>query len=482
MEIDFRAIKVARDLELQVELPDRVSIPEECQLSVQLIGYDDISSCWLASFPLNRSYGNCWSGRLVDSVDEDWPHLIEVSQLLPTIESESRHVLDKLMKSGEDYSRHLLLIGDEEFCGPDCAATPEMEMERLKRIQNERANRTLRAPDGGTLEHRIAFMADGVFVTKSLYIPGVALHAVQPSTRGSDIPEIFNIMLEKSGWPSRLDVGQWIAEYSRRRPVVVAVASSVLATSPDSALRYIRERVQSFLNLTSLHRGTEPMLISAIVEVRDPEGNWKPDVAWIDGAPYGGNLMGGDFAGENQRRILSHWDAIAADEKNELWLSLFSDAMREPRWDFKWFRLFNLLETIGLEKYGDATPVIDFQGTPIRKPDPRNPRVNRIVTTKEARGKVYRIVRDASVASHLAESSFCGYSGMALWDVTRTWTDVRNAVAHEGGYRENDPQQNSTSRNRRVNALFATQSKFSYLTGLEEAARRVITGLLDRRI
>lgn len=133
-----------------------------------------------------------------------------------------------------------------------------------------------------------------------------------------------------------------------------------------------------------------------------------------------------------------------------------------------------------MERYGDTSLVKDFSGAVIQKPDNRN--ILRNVKTKEARGKVYQTVRDASVLASVAESSFCANTGESLWDVARIWTDVRNAVAHEGGYRENDSVQNLTTRNQRVNAAFARQPKDSYLHGLDEAVRHVLGMLIAKRM
>ncbi|WP_371671941.1 hypothetical protein OG985_32585 [Streptomyces sp. NBC_00289] len=481
-ELSNFSIKVASvnsDLEIQVTI-DGAFPPPDHHVTASIYGHDDVSSDWYAGVNLTLTEGNVWVGRAADVVHEGWPHLVEVAALTPVDANSGEALQQKALKAGVDYKRSLHLIGDNEFRGSDCAATPDLELQRLADIRNERVNRTLRTGDGGSKEYRVAFLADGVLNTRSLYIPGVVLFPVNASTRGSDIPEMFNSLLAQSGWPSRMDPTKWIAEYSRRRPVVVAVAASVKAGSGGSAIQYVRDRVQSFLHLMSLLRGAEPQLISAVAEIRDPLGEWKPELAWIDGAPYGGNLIGGFISGEDQHSILASWDAIEADEKIQLWISLYSDSLREQRWDFKWFRLFNLLESIGLERYGDTSLVKDFSGAVIQKPDNRN--ILRNVKTKEARGKVYQTVRDASVLASVAESSFCANTGESLWDVARIWTDVRNAVAHEGGYRENDSVQNLTTRNQRVNAAFARQPKDSYLHGLDEAVRHVLGMLIAKRM
>lgn len=478
---DFSILVTSVNADLKVQVTPDVNFPPPGHnIAASIHGHDDVSSDWYASINLTRTEGNLWTGKAVDVVHDGWPHLVEVASLIPVDANSGEPLQGKQLMAGVAFKRSLHLIGDEKFRGSGCSATPDLEYQRLTEIRNERINRTLRADDGGSKEYRVAFLADGVLNTRSLYIPGIALFPVSESTRGSDVPDIFNSLLAQSGWPSRIDSGKWISEYSQRRPVVMAVAASVKAGSSGSAVQYVRNRVQSFLHLMSLLRGAQPQLISGVAEIRDPIKGWKPELAWIDGALYGGNLIGGFIAGEDQHSILTSWDAIEADEKIKLWLSLYSDSTRELRWDFKWFRLFNLLESIGLERYGDTTLVKNFSGVVIRRPDKNN--VLRNVKTKEARGKVYQVVRDASVLASVAESSFCANTGDSLWDVARIWTDVRNAVAHEGGYRENDSVQNLTARNQRVNGAFARQPKDSYLSGLDEAVRHVLRVLIAKRM
>lgn len=466
------------DLEIQATISDSFP-PIGHNIVASIHGHDDVSSDWYGGVNLTRTGGNRWSGKVTNAVENGWPHLLEVGSLSP-IDPTGHTLQEKALKAGVDYKRTLHLVGDKKTRGPDCADTPDLEFRRLLEIRNERINRTLEAGDGGRNEYRVAFLADGVLNTRSLHIPGVTLFPIKDSTRGSDVPGIFNSLLSQSNWPSRIDSNTWTSEYSRRRPVVMAVATSVKAKTATSAIQYAYDRVRSFLHLMSLLRGAEPNLISGVAEINDPSQGWKPELAWIDGALYGGNLIGGFIAGEDQRSILTSWEAIEVDEKIKLWLSLYSDSNREPRWDFKWFRLFNLLESIGLEKYGDTALVKNFKGATIKKPDSRN--ILRNVKTKEARGKVYQLVRDASVAASFAESNFCAGTGNDLWDDARIWTDVRNAVAHEGGYRETDAVQNLTTRNQRVNAAFAVQPKDSYLRALDEAVRHVLRMLIAKRI
>ncbi|MGW6310290.1 hypothetical protein [Streptomyces niveus] len=258
------------------------------QITASIHGHDDVSGDWWASVNLTRSEENLWTGRAVGVVDDGWPHLLEVASLVPVVTDSGEPLQDMACRAGVDYKRSFHLIGDSESRGSDCASTPDLEFQRLIEVRNERINRTLHASDGGRNEYRVAFLADGVLNTRSLYIRGVAPLPIKSSTRGSDVPEIFDSLLTQSGWPSRMDHSAWIEEYSRRRPVVMAVATSVKAGKRwISAVQHMRDRVQSFLHLMALLRGAQPHLISAVAEIRDSSGEWQPDLAWIDGGPYG---------------------------------------------------------------------------------------------------------------------------------------------------------------------------------------------------
>jgi hypothetical protein len=64
---------------------------------------------------------------------------------------------------------------------------------------------------------------------------------------------------------------------------------------------------------------------------------------WIEHSGYSGNLIGGVIAGEDVHQLQTSWSGLQANPRAQLWVSLYADAVRDPRWDYQSFRCFNLL-------------------------------------------------------------------------------------------------------------------------------------------
>ena len=145
---------------------------------------------------------------------------------------------------------------------------------------------------------------------------------------------------------------------------------------------------------------------------------------WIEHTGYHGNLLGGVIAGEDVHQLQESWNGLQANPRAQLWVSLYADAVREPRWDYKFFRCFNLLEAIADTVVQPNVVITDEAGNP--RPLPRG---NGSFTTRGAQGKVYTLL--IQLAGATADDQ--------LWDEVGTWVQVRNDVAHEGAWQPPHP-------------------------------------------
>ncbi|MEB4210967.1 hypothetical protein [Mycobacterium sp. 94-17] len=128
--------------------------------------------------------------------------------------------------------------------------------------------------------------------------------------------------------------------------------------------------------------------------------------------------MGGVISGENVHALQSLWSDLQANPRAQLWASLYADAVRDARWDYQFFRCFNLLEAIADEVLPPNTPITDAAGNPRPFSSGRGN-----YTIKQARGKVYALLIHTSDS---AEDE--------LWDEVGIWIQIRNDVAHEGAW------------------------------------------------
>lgn len=327
----------------------------------------------------------------------------------------------------------------------------------------------------GDHQWRAVYFVEGILLIGNMRVPGVSIRTIQNSTRGSDIPTLMNSLLRQLGFRLGVHEVSLVQEYARRRPGLVFVANDLRASTLVEACGVFERTVSNLVALLSLQRDSSGIQVSAFVEGIDVD----EATVWIDTPIYQGNLIGGFISGESQHDIVRRSEALQGDPRLQLWLSLNRDALAESRWDFRFFRLFNLLEVIGRELYGDDTAVVDFQ-------------LNRVmqngqpVTTRSARAKIYKLVQALSSVVRSAEQNFCVRPHQSFWNEAGVWVGIRDAVAHDGGLR---PDSGTRIRSARkvaaamavVAAASAGQPESTYLMEIRQTVKLLLGAMLDGR-
>ena len=237
---------------------------------------------------------------------------------------------------------------------------------------------------------------------------------------GSDQVYLLNELLPQVGFQGQLDLDWWVNMTSATRPTLVVSIPEIHASNEETARNYARRIVFQVFDLLALRRGAPPRALGGVV------GLWNIDTLqtigqWIEGS-YGGNLLGGFTSGESEHSLQLDWAGMQQYPRARLWVSLFEDALRDERWDFRFFRFFSLLEAIGIEILPENDPILDEQG--------RKRMINQVewFTTKQSRGKIYELKR---LVSGIFGSTPPGNKD---WDEFGAWAKVRNQVAHQGGW------------------------------------------------
>jgi hypothetical protein len=160
---------------------------------------------------------------------------------------------------------------------------------------------------------------------------------------------------------------------------------------------------------------------------------------------------------------------VQGDARLRLWLNLYADALSSDRGEYRVFRYFNLLEGIGEDVVLDNEPVLDDTGHAYRQAN------GQPYTTKQARGKVFTLVRDLAQRLQTAPGNFValryGAATVSLWDESEIWVKVRNAVAHRGTWRLPSGELRSPGEQRIEEELRACSPDGSAEDGLDEVAR-----------
>jgi hypothetical protein len=316
-------------------------------------------------------------------------------------------------------------------------------------------------------------LADNIGVSRSQRVPGIEILPLRESTIGSDIPEILNAVLRQLGFANGIDPGPWIRQHQGRRPTAIVHAASVVAVDGPSAMTLARDEVEMLLDLIALRRRAAPRLIAGVVGTRSG-GQLTVVGSWSEGPGYTGELLGGFISGEDPYSLLDQWTGFAVEPRARLWLSLFADALADQRWDYRIFRLFNLLEGIAKEVVPPTSKVPDPAGG-WRKQSNGKP-----YTAKEARGAVFLLLRDVAAKTNQAETNFTagigGAGGGALWDEVGLFVAVRNAVAHRGSWELPSGQQPDAQWVKRHNDLIARGHDGTPNAGADAVIRALRSG------
>jgi hypothetical protein len=456
-------------LRLQLRFPETMEVPQ-APFTANLVGHMVTETTWLASISMEPSESHEWSGEW-----RNWRSsgcdsgLLELRSIQfegngaeePSASNPIELIADR------DYERVLFLLA-----GDDGRVTVGAEAQHALEVVLHEREALYRTPivvnENGTA-FRAAVLADGCLLSRVMFVPGLEAIPIEKSTLGSAAPEVMNAAIAQLDFAGGVDPNWWIGEYAQRRPTLLLVARRIIAHDAPLAVAELRNRMRILLNLLAVSRGATASLIGGYLEAETDTKDWTPVGAWIETDTYSGNLLTGFLSGENQTGLFRRWGKVESDPRIGLWLSLFADALAESRWDFRFFRFFNLLETIALEVVGNGKTVVDGMGNVVKDAS-GNP-----ATTSSARGKVYAALIAASHGGSSVDSNHCVRPGVTLWQEVRVWTDIRNAVAHEGGFRNWDPlQASSSARNRRVAAAFESAISNEPLVPAEEQYGRAI--------
>jgi hypothetical protein len=243
---------------------------------------------------------------------------------------------------------------------------------------------------------------------------------------GEDARTVLNRILREQGIITQwLSKKTWLAQMQSNRPAVL-IKCHVQADNPGAAKTYSREVMKQLLDMMTLRRGAAANLIAGVVTSRNELGRYQLLDAWIEHSGYGENLLGGFLAGEGVHGLQTSWNGLQSNPRAQLWVSLYADAVRDPRWDYQFFRCFNLLEAMADTAVQPNAAITDEAGNP--RPF-SNGQGN--FTTRQAQGKVYMLLLQLNNSA----------ADNQLWEEVGVWVRVRNDVAHEGAWQPPRPDE-----------------------------------------
>ncbi|SHU93108.1 Uncharacterised protein [Mycobacteroides abscessus subsp. abscessus] len=343
-----------------------------------------------------------------------------------------------------------LAVGDRRwlFLKPETGDTvwptgerAKAELARVEASRERRFNTPLVAPGAtpNAPKFLILAIADNLYLTQPQRVPGIALHPISTEL-GEDTRTILNRILREHRIMSSLQEipkDKWLRQTQQDRPAV-QIQCRVQAENRDAAGEFGRDVIKQLLGLMTLRRGAAAQLIAGVCAEQDEADRYLYQGAWIEHSGYHGNLLGGFIAGEDARALQAAWSGLQAHPRAQLWVSLYADAVRDPRWEYQFFRCFALLEAIAETVVRKKATVIDEAGNPRPLPDGSGN-----YSTKHTQGKVYTLLLGLSGAT----------ANDQLWDEVGHWAQVRNDVAHEGTWQA--PHAGEKARHAAAHAFIA---------------------------
>lgn len=270
-------------------------------------------------------------------------------------------------------------------------------------------------------------------VTRPIRLRGFEIIPLKIGLRRLEEFDLINKFLIESGIGVGLTLTRDILRGTERdNPVMAVHFPLVRAVNHEAALDAVALHAQTAVDVLSPHRSSYGEIFATLLENLDTRRAW-----YVPGGDrYRGNIIGGLISGENPPVLQDHIDSALADPMLRLFVSLHREATAERNLDFAYFRYWNLLETMAILRIRLGQTVTDFSGNPVFRDS------NKRVTTKAGDGKVYELLKRHFVRLNFTDKTFgSGLKTATLWELCRVWYAFRNATAHYGGFRANDPAQ-----------------------------------------
>lgn len=265
----------------------------------------------------------------------------------------------------------------------------------------------------GLTRHRAVYIVENLLLTRTLHFQHGSVHPLNLTLHESDLQTATNHALETLGWPSRVDDQGWQTNM-RRNDFALIEFPEIWASEWADAERTSLADAERYMSAIAFLRHAAPRLVMVVIEREGPPISSKMRTFRM---PYRGNLIGGPIAGENQGDFLATAEALHADPKSALYLSLYLDARRDADPDSRYFKLWSVLETIAINRIEPGQAVQLHDGTPW--PDGG--------TTTQAAPRVFELVCKSALPQR-------DWPGGGLYQFIRAAYGRRTATAHYGRF------------------------------------------------
>jgi len=234
------------------------------------------------------------------------------------------------------------------------------------------------------------------------------------------------------------EIAERLAEKGKsEQPSFVAHFPLVRAESVADAATRADAEVRVLCGVLSLTRRAYPSPFAALVLDLKTKV-WNP---WVNTRNYTGNMFGGLVAGEDAETFRKYAGRARSDERLALYLNLYRSALEDVEPEFKYFRLWSLLEVMAAQRVTKAEwrkkgdPLLDWAGNPAPKASGKGLRHD----VRYNGEMVYEYLRQ-TISSWNVDFNYASQVQQSDWrQLADIWYQHRNCMAHAGGCFPHDP-------------------------------------------
>ncbi|MBK8086810.1 MAG: hypothetical protein IPK31_01900 [Chitinophagaceae bacterium] len=206
-------------------------------------------------------------------------------------------------------------------------------------------------------------------------------------------------------------------------PVSVVHFPKIISESIETAVNFAANKVRILLQSFTLTRNASGEVFSIIsIDMKNGKGSrHEPRKTYI------GNLATGDIAGERAETLVEYFNSLDKDPFKSFLVSLHKEALNEKNIHFKFFRYWNILETLAESKnYNSNDKLLDYEGKIMYQKEN-----GEIKLDKKKIPIPEKINKSRNIVFNLIKEHGIGNTEETL-DKVNMWFSLRNAVAHFG--------------------------------------------------
>lgn len=285
----------------------------------------------------------------------------------------------------------------------------------------------------------LIFFCTGGLIHQKQSVDGITICPIESKLDYKDLNDSINGFLSENLETELPYNDRYASEYRAANPLFAIIFHAVTAIDKDDAYYFCYEKTMNIFSIIGFKNEFRPSIV-ALFHIEEGATKYAYHFQ-ISG--YKGNLVQDFNPNKLADAISKYLPVIENKPLSKMLLEDYSFSMNESNLDFRYFRLWAILEFIAKRIIHDNNITLLDANKNVCKYNDGN-----IAKTKGALGKVYQMIYDGDYNKYTYSNSTTGtvYSitfemtnpekeikdKISLWDSIQCLYSIRNAVAHQG--------------------------------------------------